>query len=478
MSLAELIRDALHTLWRQKLRSALTVGGVIVAIGALVTLLSFASGMSKNVTDQIEKFSLLQTMTVNTMPGDSAAVLDSSALAWMETLPGVLHAFPESPFPLHVILDGDTTSSDAQAFPTNARGSMLFDIMAAGDVYPAGDTTHALLTSELLRKLDIEEPDSVVGKSIVLYSEHGHPDSGFAAVRDTLQNELFSILPHMMSMMQSRDVDSLFGQTLGKAAAAFFHGYMTRVDTVRDTLIVSGVVEVGDGWTTRLRPVIIPNESARRLNPGGFNNNPMAMASAFQSGDLFSAVMMDDEEIEQVTLELAVDANHEALRDSLEVHGYETSDFLEFYSEFRKMVLLFTVGMSLLGFIALFIAALGIVNTMVMSILERRREIGILKSLGAEDKDIRVLFLVESATIGLVGSALGLLLGWVVSESISFAMQAYMKAQDVGEVDLFYTGVDTILLAIGFGIIISTVAGLYPASRAAKLDPVVALREE
>jgi putative ABC transport system permease protein len=478
MSLMELIRDALATLWRQKLRSALTVGGVVVAIGALVTLLSFASGMSKNVQDQVEKFRLLQTMTVTATNSDSAAVLDSTALRWMESLPGVMQAYPESPFPVRVIFGEDTTSSEAQAFPPNARGSLLFEHIAAGEVYQVGDTSSVLITSALLDRMDIEDPDSLVGQSLILYSEHGHPDSGYAAITDTLLHTPLSSLPQMVGMFQQGEVDSLVGRLLGTAASAFFEGYMTRVDTVRDTLIVSGVVDVGEGWNSRLRPLVLPVESTRRLDPGSFTSNPLSMLSSFQSGNLFNTELMGGTGIDKVTLELAIEADHEALRDSLDTRGFESDDFLEFYSEFRKMIMLFTAGMSMLGFIALFIAALGIVNTMVMSILERRREIGILKSLGAEDKDIRILFLVESGTIGLVGSALGLLLGWVVSETIGFAMQLYMEQQGVGDMDLFYIGPDTVLIAIGFGLIVSTVAGLYPASRAAQLDPVVALREE
>src|SRR5262249_50776907 len=93
---------------------------------------------------------------------------------------------------------------------------------------------------------------------------------------------------------------------------------------------------------------------------------------------------------------------------------------------------------ALLGFIALFVASLGIANTMIMSILERTREIGILKSLGAEDGEVRALFLAEAATIGLLGSMAGILLGLAVSRVASLIAHAVMRRQEIPPIEMFY----------------------------------------
>jgi ABC-type antimicrobial peptide transport system permease subunit len=130
------------------------------------------------------------------------------------------------------------------------------------------------------------------------------------------------------------------------------------------------------------------------------------------------------------------------------------------------------------GLVALATAALGIVNTMVMSVSERRREIGIFKSLGAEDRDVHHLFLVESGTIGAVGSVLGVLLGWVVARIGSAIAQELMRRQDVPPIDLFATPLWLVALAIGFGTLVAVLAGWLPAARASRIDPVRALRNE
>lgn len=83
------------------------------------------------------------------------------------------------------------------------------------------------------------------------------------------------------------------------------------------------------------------------------------------------------------------------------------------FDEMQRIMVYFYLGLGVVGIIALVTASLGIINTLVMSITERRREIGILKSLGADDSDIRRLFLVESGVIGVIGASAGVVVGWV-----------------------------------------------------------------
>jgi putative ABC transport system permease protein len=115
---------------------------------------------------------------------------------------------------------------------------------------------------------------------------------------------------------------------------------------------------------------------------------------------------------------------------------------------------------------------------MVMSILERYREIGILKSLGADSRDVRRLILVESSVIGFLGSVFGILLGWVMTRIGSAIARYYMAKEGAPRMELFDLPWWLIALALSFGIIVSLLAGLYPSHRAMKVDPVVALRHE
>jgi putative ABC transport system permease protein len=130
------------------------------------------------------------------------------------------------------------------------------------------------------------------------------------------------------------------------------------------------------------------------------------------------------------------------------------------------------------GMIGITVASLGIVNTMVMSILERYREIGIMKAVGATDGDVQRIFLFESGTIGLLGGFFGLCLGWVVSAIINTVINALMARQGVPYMAYFSFPWWLCLGAIVFSILVSLTAGILPTRRAARVDPVVALRHD
>jgi putative ABC transport system permease protein len=130
------------------------------------------------------------------------------------------------------------------------------------------------------------------------------------------------------------------------------------------------------------------------------------------------------------------------------------------------------------GTVALFVAALGIINTMIMSILERTREIGIMKAIGGSEKDIRMIFFFEAGTIGFVGASFGLILGWIVTRIANFVANAYFIPLGEPPVDLFYFPLWLITGAIAFSVLLSLAAGLYPAIRASNIDPTKALRHD
>jgi putative ABC transport system permease protein len=138
-----------------------------------------------------------------------------------------------------------------------------------------------------------------------------------------------------------------------------------------------------------------------------------------------------------------------------------------------------TVMFTMIGSIALLVATIGIANTMVMAIYERTREIGILKAMGASRREIRQMFMMEAGFIGLIGGVFGLLLGWVLGLGLNQAIQIVMKYRELPLRGNFFVVTPTLALGvILFATLIGLVAGLLPAQRAAKLDPLEALRHE
>jgi putative ABC transport system permease protein len=122
--------------------------------------------------------------------------------------------------------------------------------------------------------------------------------------------------------------------------------------------------------------------------------------------------------------------------------------------------------------ISLFVGGIGIMNIMLVSVSERIKEIGLRKAVGAKRRDILTQFLIEAATLGLCGGAVGVGLGWIIVKIMSVVATNFGFSFEV-----VLPG-DAIALAVGVAIFIGLASGLYPAIRAARLDPIESLRHE
>jgi putative ABC transport system permease protein len=158
--------------------------------------------------------------------------------------------------------------------------------------------------------------------------------------------------------------------------------------------------------------------------------------------------------------------------------GFAAFSLIDVTRNLRTFFAIFDLFLGIFGSLALAVASLGIINTLVMAILERRREIGVLKALGAADGDVRQLFFAEAGVMGLVGGAFGVLLGWGIGRAIHFGTAVYLKRQNLTPPNIWSVPWWLVLGAVAFAVLISLVSGIYPASRAARLDPVEALRYE
>jgi putative ABC transport system permease protein len=137
------------------------------------------------------------------------------------------------------------------------------------------------------------------------------------------------------------------------------------------------------------------------------------------------------------------------------------------------------IMLSSVGGLALMVASLGIVNTMIMSIYERTREIGTLKAIGASRGDIRAMFMIEAGMLGFIGGITGVVLGWGLGRVLNRVILWYAERNDLPVQGNFFVVTPTLALAaLGFATLVGIVAGLYPANRAARLDPLLALRHE
>ena len=161
----------------------------------------------------------------------------------------------------------------------------------------------------------------------------------------------------------------------------------------------------------------------------------------------------------------------ETLRDKLLGEGFLVSARIDLVTQARKITNIITIVLGVFGITALIVSAIGMFNTMIVGFLERIYEVGILKSLGATDYDIRNLFLVESSIMGFLGGVGGIVIG-VVSGKIFNMLLSYLSTRFGGDsIKLFMTPWWFIFLILIFSIAIGFISGWWPAHRAAGLSP-------
>jgi putative ABC transport system permease protein len=453
MRFTESIHFALSNLRDMKLRTALTAFGVTVGIGALVAMIGFGQGLQRNVTESFEKLDLLNSVTV--LPGDSlsripfrdpdesaprqakraiaAAPLDEAAVLKLESLPGVDIVFPEIRFPALVGLGDSEEMRLVQIVPAKIVSSKLIKF-AAGKPFQRDDEDAVIISRALVRRMGSSDPAAVIGRRLRL-SSIAFDFGGFDPAR------MSSIFQGGRLPFKKRD-------------------YEFTVVGVSESLEFAGP-------TPLQSDILIPPGSARRIEKLPFTNIwDLFRAGAGTPG--YSAVNI------RLKSPAAADAVKRVARDM----GFQTFALIDQFEQIKTSFLFMDMALAAVGMIAIFVAALGIINTMMMSILERYSEIGIMKAVGAARGDVMKIFFVESSAIGFLGGILGLGLGWIVSRLINRVVNYFLAKQGIPFIEYFRFPWWLCLGGVAFAVLVSLIAGILPALRAAKVDPVVALRHE
>lgn len=164
--------------------------------------------------------------------------------------------------------------------------------------------------------------------------------------------------------------------------------------------------------------------------------------------------------------------NVKAVQQEIKNLGLQANSNAEWMEQVQQSSRSIQATLGGIGAVSLFVAAIGIANTMMMSIYERTKEIGVMKVLGCDMSAIRNMFLAEAGFIGLIGGVVGIVLSYMISAIINFVLR-----------DSYYSNVSYIppyltLLALIFAVVIGMVAGLFPALRAMRLSPLAAIRNE
>jgi len=167
-----------------------------------------------------------------------------------------------------------------------------------------------------------------------------------------------------------------------------------------------------------------------------------------------------------------------SVRDRVVALGFQAQTFGDQFRGFENLLGRLRLALLGLAIVALLLACLGIANTMYTAVLERTKEIGVLKALGARSRDVLLFFVAEAAMIGVAGGLIGTLVAVGLSRLGNSAVDRLTQGVAAGGLDVFRPDVSVVLAALALAVLLSTVSSLFPAVRAARQDPVKALRYE
>ena len=170
--------------------------------------------------------------------------------------------------------------------------------------------------------------------------------------------------------------------------------------------------------------------------------------------------------------------------DTLKEEGYQVYSVLEQLDQMEMFFLVFKIGLVFIGTIAVFIASIGIFNTMTMAVTERTREIGVLKAIGASPALIQRLFLMESAFIGVLGTVLAIIVSYGISMAanilLPYILSFALDDENLGNTEFIFSSIplSLVLVAGGISLFVAIISGWRPARKATKIEVIQALRQE
>jgi ABC-type lipoprotein release transport system permease subunit len=494
MSFLDILRLSLRNLREAKLRAGLTSMGVIVGVAVIVTMMSFGLGLQRNMLTRFRALDLFNEIRVfgksvfsmamtnvdpklgrDDNPGDRRGpafradkaptrLLDDAAIAEIQKIPGVAYVEPDIGFNVYVRCNGKVAPHQA-AGASVPNASSRFRTFAAGKMISQSDADEVVVSEVFAETCGYKTPADAIGQTVEFLTTRG--ESGEAGDQDKSGDEepgmSFFGLP-LEDESQTAPANQITARTF-------------RIAGVLGQEKREGAAQGGAGGLMMSASLYVPLPAARdwvskHRNPMG----EIALALARQSGQLSQS---ESEGYTSAVVRVNDPVQLTEVRKRITELGFGSFSIVDQLDQIRTVFLIIDSVLGLLGGISLLVASFGIANTMIMSILERTREIGIMKAIGAEDREIKLIFFFEAAVIGLTGGIVGSLTAWGIDGVANrLAYRFVLKPQGASYVDFFSLPPYLWLGAILFALAISILAALYPASRAARIDPVRALRHD
>ena len=427
----KMFKYALKIIARRKLRTFLTSLGIMIAV-MLMTFILF--GMSDLKTAVVSEFSSRFAPEDLYVSGRDALMFGG-----MTTAPSKQDTAKEE------VIVTDEVKGEIENIEGVISVEPIFTINNV-DIYLDGDTT--------------SYPLKFIGGSDLPGNDKMY--NGFFGDEDVLGDGEIFVSDFVVGFFETNDQDILGKEIIVKSSSSssFLSVASKSMIDKEFHFIISGVTKSGNDAF-----FINSNESLEMLvSLGGFNNTDDYLDTVG-----YNQLLVITEEGKTTDVE-----NH--LTDELGLSVISTDTLLGFLDTLTSGL---TIALIIFGGISALVASIGIINTMIMSIYEQTKEIGIIKAMGASNSQVLVIFLIQSAVIGFIGGVLGLSITFLIMKVADPFIVKVLSDEGFTTLQTFFNFQPLNALYITLGsILIGILAGLYPARKASIIDPIEALRHD
>lgn len=449
MKISDLLLTSLSNLWKRKLRTVLTVLGVVIGVTSIVVMMSLGNGLKETMMEQISSYGSLTQIQVRSNSdyygsgsNTDQHFLDDALVNEILHMDHVEAVYPK--LYTDVIIKTGKYETNVQLYGMTEEGLRETIKLGEGE-YPQNSGNVELL----------------FGNCVPMYfyntktHEYEYWDKGVVPDINFLEDTFF-VIYDLQNYSEGGNSVTENGETQKKAQKF-------KTSSVG---VVEGDIE---DWNVNAYNVYTEIESLKKQLKKVYKNRAIPGQPTRKNGKPYKEIYYSE-----LIVQMDDISNVEGLTKTLNDLGYSAYNDAEWIQSEQKQLNMIQAVLGAIGAVSLLVAAIGITNTMMMSIYERTKEIGVMKVLGCDIRNIQILFLTEAGFIGFIGGVIGL--GF--SAGINVMINMLVNGSEMGLTKICVMPIWLPVVAIAFAILIGMFAGFLPSLRAMRLSPLAAIRNE
>ena len=454
MKFSDLLLMSISNLWKRKLRTVLTVLGVVIGITSIVVMVGLGNGLKESMLENITSYSSITQIEVSSGRSWNASsssqteemLLNDGLINNLKSMEHVTDVYPQ--LSVSVIAKSGKYMSYMDICGMTQEGLASLDLPVAEGTLPKNNGEFKLFYGSSVLTNFYEEKTN----------NYPYWDKGELPDIDLMKNPMFIIF----------DTDAYWSSQNSYGGSA--------TKPPKKYLVEASGVMAGEAneWTNNSSSVFCDIDALKTQLKRVFKRNVIPGQPTRKNGKPYNELFYTKLIVQVDDME-----NVQALTQMLQDEGYNAYSDAEWIQSETEQMNTIQLVLGAIGAVSLLVAAIGITNTMMMSIYERTKEIGVMKVLGCDIRNIQSLFLMEAGFIGFIGGLIGL----AFSYGIGAIINHLLAASDMGAQMGMSGGICRIPpwlspLAVIFAILIGMIAGFLPSLRAMRLSPLAAIRNE